>query len=188
MSNETTRPYFRPVRVSDVKLHGDYNCLAPTASVLRVDNLFAYAYPPVIKCIDENAWQDCTGFAHTTDAYIRSWLMLYKTGLHYRTEELNWSSQNELCEQAYFDNQRRQEYHMSFEYDTLDSTMFEVDHSKHYEFDMPEELLLMIPVDLGESQYEVLPKDVRHKFIDHLAYRYLMTTLPIHNIEEVDNI
>lgn len=180
--------YFRTVPVSKIRLHGDYRFDMSCASAIRVTNFRTQQYPPVIKCVNDAAWFGCVGFVHSTDAYIRSWLLFNKFGLLYNCQELSWSTDNALCEQAYINNETCPEFNMSYEYDGLTPNIFEVDNSKHYEFDLPEEMLIMIPVDLNNPEYDVMGKEAHDKFVDFLVYKYLITTLPITNIREVNNV
>jgi hypothetical protein len=186
----TTEAYFKPVNVNSIKLHGDYTYDFPnqSATVVRVFDLTHKTHPPVVTCKDPEAWLKVTGIEHTPEAYIRSYLMLFKGGLEYDVHTLNWNSYNDLCKQAYAENQQREDLPMTYEYDT-GMDMFDISITKHYEFDLPEEMLLLLPVDLLESEYVALEHypEAYQAVISQLAWRYLITTLPITNIREVDN-
>lgn len=178
--------YLRPVLISDVKLHGDFALSDPTISVLRVRNMKVVKYPQVVSCTDPKGFTEETGYEHTPELYIRSYLMLYAVS-DYTVDEVEWVRENEACKQAIDENETLEERGMTFSYDGSFQNMFEPDITKHYEFDIPEEMLLVIPVDLNESHFQCLSKDQRAKVIDNLAWRQMLTTLPISNIREVPN-
>ena len=178
--------YLTPVAIKDVMLHGDFGWSEPTVSVLRVKNMRVEKYPPVVTCTDPAGFKEETSYDHTPELYIRSNLMIFQ-GFEYDVEEVDWRVENEVCKRAIAENEKLDERGMTFAYDCDTKDMFETDTTRHYEFDLPNEMLLVIPVDLNESQYEGMDKLVRHKLIDHLAWRQMLSTLPISNIREVEN-
>ena len=174
--------------VSISKLHGDFNCCEPTASVLRIKNLHVSDYPKVLTSVDTEGFEAETGFEHSTEAYIRSCLILYDT-LNYTVEEVNWRTENDICKQAVVENQMIADMDMTFCYDDVyEKPMFEYSSTHHYEFDLPDEMLLVIPVDLCDSQYEILEGAIWNEFLSHLAWRQLWTLIPVSNIREVPNV
>jgi hypothetical protein len=178
--------YLTPVAIKDVKLHGDFYRNEATVTVLRVKNFRVERSLPVVTCKDPDGFEEETSYKHTPELYIRSNLMLFK-GFEYDVEEVDWRVENEACKRAIAENETLEERGMTFAYDRDVENMFEASTTHHYAFDLPEEMLLVIPVDLNESQYEGMDKTARHKLVDHLAWRQMMTTLPISNIREVEN-
>jgi len=179
--------YLKPVPIKDIKLHGDFACETPAISVLRVTDLRVGHWPPYCKCVDNVGFKEETGYNHSAQLYIRSVINIYRNYLEYSVAEVSWLSENRACRQAVEENNLLTEFGMTFCYDGNLSGLLEYSETHHYEFDLPDEMLLAIPVDLNASEYDCLDTANRAKFIDHLAYKQMLTTLPISNIREVPN-
>lgn len=178
--------YLTPVAIKDVTWHGDFHRNEATVTVLRVKNFRVERTLPVVTCKDPAGFKEETSYDHTPELYIRSNLMIFQ-GFYYDVEEVDWRVENEACKRAIAENEVLEERGMTFAYDRDVENMFQTSTTQHYAFDLPEEMLLVIPVDLNESQYEGMDKTARHKLVDHLAWRQMLTTLPICNIREVEN-
>lgn len=181
------KPYFKPVAIKDVKLHGDFSFLEPTVTVVRVKNIKTSQQIPVVTCLNPTALEEEVGFEHTSEAYIRSRLIIFD-GIVFDVEIVDWIKENDACRYAIEQNEAMNELAMSWSYDQSLSSILETSQTHVYSFRLPEEMLLVIPVDLNESEYMVIQdnENLWTEFIKHLAWKQLWTTLPIYDIKEVE--
>ena len=178
--------YLQPVLVKDVQRHGDFAWSEPTITVVRVKFAKCLKQLPIAFCKDLKNFKAVSGYDFSAELYLRSHLMIFDD-LSYTVEVVDWIQENEACRKAVEDNQNAQDFVMTFECDN--NGHFEYSKDKHYEFTIPDEILLVLPVDLNESQYAMLEDDevLFNKFVEHLAWRQLLSMLPITDIREVPN-
>ena len=182
-----TNKYYQLPRPSNIKLHGDFRYTFPnaTASAVKIINMQIGSYPPVVTCIKPDEWKEITGIEHTDETYIRSWLLLFRSGLTFDTKVLDWISDNAQCKQAYEANETYPDYIMSHDYGALPVESFIQSDTAHFEFDIPDEMLIMVPVNLNDAWFDMIPPEVQAELVNMMAWSYLMSTLPITNIRIV---
>lgn len=105
----------------------------------------------------------------------------------YDVEEVNWCRENEICQKAIEDNNALEDFEYTHAYDDFFFSMFDTSSTHHYEFELPKEMVLAIPVDTNESHLIGLPDDITTEIMDHLAWRQMISLLPVTNIHEVPN-
>lgn len=181
-----TNKYYQP-RPSEIKLHGDFRYDIPNAraTAVKLTNMRHDLRIPVIHCTQPELWQEHAGFEHTEDAFIRSWLLIFRQGLTFDTKVLDSFKDSEEYIQAHEANEAYPDYFMSYDYEELSECFFVEADDAHYEFDIPDEMLILLPFDLLDGWFTLLPKAIQSVVVNSMAWNYLMSALPITNIRIV---
>ena len=184
----TTKHYQIP-KITEIKLHGDFRYEIPNAraTAVKLTSMKHDLRIPVIHCTQPELWKEHTGFEHADDIFIRSWLIIFRQGLTFDTKVLDSYKDSEECRQAHEANETYPNYTMSYEYDMISERFFVEADNAHYEFDIPDEMLILLPFDLLDSWFALLPEAIQSELVNSMAWTYLMSTLPITNIRIVED-
>ncbi len=182
------KDYFKPVAVTDTPLHGDYACSNNCASVLRVKNLRVTKWPEVVRCKSPEAFMNETGIEHDDETYIRSYLHLFDS-LEYDVEKVSWLNENGVCKEAFEHAKIAIDRPMTFDYDGSMDELFEKSTDAHFEFVLPNEIVFPVPIDLTATEFVAVEKypAVYKDMLQTIAWRCLLTTLPVTDIKIVSN-
>lgn len=182
-------PYIpKSIRVSEVKHFSSFDLTNEFASVLHCRLTEPVQRVPVvdINYADLDEFIKETGCHHSPETWIRYHVMNHQD-LYNEVRQVEAIKEPAVYTAAIAQHFRDFEKDFTFEYDTKESYGFREVPGRFYEFDIPEEVFCVVPVDLNDPWFLAIRDEASLKAVmSQLAWTYLLNTLPITNIREVE--
>lgn len=176
------------IRVSEVKRFSSFDLTNEFASVLHCRLTEPVQRVPVLAIChaDLEEFNMTVGFNHSPEAWIRYHVMNCQD-LYKEVREIEATKEPVLYAAAITQHFSDYERDFSFEYDFKESHGFREIPRRFYEFDIPEEFFCVVPVDLNDPWFLAISDETSMKAVmSQLAWTYMLRTLPITNIREVE--
>ncbi len=182
-------PYIpKSIKVSEIKTFSGFDLTNEFASVLRCLRTEPVQRVPVvdINYADLDEFIKETGCHHSPETWIRYHVMNHQD-LYGDVRHIQAIKDPATYATAIAQHLHDFEQDFTFEYDTKESYGFREIPGRFYEFDIPEEFFCIVPVDLDAPWFGAIRDEASMKAVmGQLAWTYMLNTLPITNIREVE--